>query len=149
MAMITPDQFWRRWEQGMNNAAERMRAGVQAVREAPQAAALRNVDKMRANFLRSLDSGKYASAMGRSTLQQWQQAMLQKGIPRIADGVRGAQTKVTAFANTLLQYEANLQQQVRAMPSATDADMKARMVAWYEGMKRFNFVGPLQPGQGG
>lgn len=138
--MITAQQFWERWQAGMNNSADRMRTGVQAVTQAPGERAHAAKDKMRAKWLASVDGGDWGMAMLDVTLQQWQQAMIQKGIPRIADGVRGAQGRVTNFATQLLAYEQQLQATVRAMPKITAADSKARMNAWFDGMQRFNYI---------
>lgn len=132
-------QYWAKWSQGMNNAQERIRAGVNAVQEAPGVRAGNAIAKMRANWLRSVDDGRWLRAVSAVTVQQWQRAMIEKGLPRIADGVRGAQPKVTNFANQLLAFEATLQQQVRQMPSITVADRRARMVAWFDGMQRFTY----------
>lgn len=138
--MITAQQFWERWQNGMNQSADRMRMGVQAVTENPMERAHAAIDKMRAKWLASVDNGDWGMGVLNVSLQQWQQAMVQKGIPRIADGVRGAQNRVTNFAQQLLQYESQLQAQIRAMPKITPADSRARMNAWFDGMQRFEYI---------
>jgi hypothetical protein len=137
--MINAQLFWQNWQNGMNNSADRMRQGVAAVKTAPSEGAIAAKEKMRARWIQSIDTGKWASRTAEITLQQWQQAMIQKGIPRIADGVRGAQARVINFATQLLAYEMQLQQQVRAMPKITVADSKARMNAWFDGMQQFQY----------
>lgn len=137
VAIPNAQQFWTNWSNGMNNSLDRMRAGVNAVQEAPGTRAVAAMAKMRANWLRALDEGKWTRGVTAVTVQQWQQAMINKGIPRIADGVRGAQNKVTNFAQQLLAFETALQGRVRQMPNVTVADRRARMNAWFDGMQTF------------
>lgn len=137
--MITAAQFWTKWSNGMNQAGDRIRAGVNAVLTTPGYDAIAQQAKMRANWLNAIDGGKWATNLGAMTVEGWRAAMIQKGIPRIADGVRGAQARVTNFATALLQFENQLQQQVRAMPNATAGDKEARVIAWMRGMKQFRY----------
>lgn len=139
MPAVTAQQYWQRWSDGMNAAGDKMRAGINRVQITPAAAAIAAQSKMRANWLQAVDSGKWANNLGAMTLAIWQRAMIDKGIPRIADGVRGSQTRVTNFANALLAFETNLQNQVRAMPNITPQDREARVLAWMRGMRTFDY----------
>lgn len=139
MPPITAADFYRNWSNGMNGAQERITRGVQAVTQSPGVQAAASQDKLRANWLRAIDSGKWARAMEQLTLGEWQRAMIQKGIPRIADGVRGAQAKVTNFASQFIPFITNLRQQVQAMPNTTPQDSEARVLAWIRGMREFQY----------
>lgn len=133
--MITAADWARNWVQGMTNAADKIRAGVNRVTESPGIAAVQAQDKMRANWLASIDNGTWMGRMASMTLQQWQQGMINKGLPRIADGVRAAQGKVQAFATVALPVYQQLQSQIRQMPAVTPQDMEARVLAWMRGMR--------------
>ena len=123
----------------MQNATARIQAGVRAVTVAPGTQAVAKVDKLRANFLRSLENNKWQNNTAAVTLQSWQSAMLNKGVPRITDGVNAAQSKVTNFATALLYYEGQLQSNIQQMPKITPQDSKNRMIAWFDGMSLFRY----------
>lgn len=137
--MINAQQFAANWAQGMNNATDKMRQGAQNVKTAPGVSALNAKEKMKARWLDSVNSGKWGANVQAVTLQDWQQAYVQKGLPRIADGVRASQGKVQRFANEFLPFIQSLQQTVRAMPKVTPADSEARVLAWMRGMRTFTY----------
>lgn len=132
---LTAQQWAQNWVAGMTNANDKIRAGVQATMEAPGIAASTAIPKMRANWIASIDNGTWLHRVTAVTLQQWQQAMINKGLPRIADGVRAAQGKVQAFATVALPIYQQLQAQVHAMPKVTPADSENRVLAWMRGMR--------------
>lgn len=137
--MITAAQFAQNWGTGLQNATQKIQAGVQAVQQSPAAAAVQNQDKMKRNLIASIDNGVWAAGLSGYTLQMWQQDMIKKGVPRIADGVQNALPKVQKFAQQLLPYVQSLQAQVKQMPNNTDADADARMLAWARGMRQFTY----------
>jgi len=132
--MLTANEWAQNWMGAMLQADGKMRAGAQRLTYAPGAAAVQAVDKMRANWLAAIDSNQWANATGMVTVEQWRQAYIQKGIPRIADGVRAAQGKVQAYAQRAIPVYTQLQAQINAMPKRTLNDSKARMNAWLDGM---------------
>jgi hypothetical protein len=137
---VNAQQYAANWVAGMQNSTEKMRAGIQAVRDNPMLAAVEAQDKMRARLLAAIDSGKWARNTANVSLTQWQSAMINKGLARIPDGVRNAQQKMRGVGDTLIPFMANLQDQIRAMPNITAADAEARMLAWTRGMREFQIA---------
>ena len=123
----------------MQGAGPAITAGVMGMTTNPAQLAAAAIPKMRANFLAAVDSGRVASGLGRVTLTQIQQAMIQKGIPNIMNAVATAKPKVAAFAQVLLPFIANLRSTVKAMPNITQADSEARQLAWSRGMRQLNY----------
>ena len=137
--MISASQFADKWAQGMQGAGPAITAGVMGMTTNPAQVAATAIPKMRANFLAAVDSGRVASGLGRVTLTQIQQAMIQKGIPNIMNAVTTAKPKVAAFAAVLLPFIQNLRSTVKAMPNITQADSKAHQLAWSRGMRQLNY----------
>ena len=134
--MKTNAQQWAAdWAAGMNAAGEKIKRGVGAVKEAPGVTAAKSIDKMRANWIAALDSGRWQLATTNVTLQQWQAAMINKGLMRIADGVRASQQKVQNYATRAIPVYENLQAQINQMPKRTIQDSLARVRVWMEGMQ--------------
>lgn len=134
--MKTNAQQWAAdWAAGMNNSQEKVKRGVNAVKEAPGVTAAKSIEKMRANWIAALDSGRWQMNTTAVTLQAWQSAMINKGLPRIADGVRAAQQKVQNYATRAMPVYETLQNQIRQMPKRTVQDSLARVRVWMEGMQ--------------
>ena len=70
--------------------------------ENPAQKAIAQLDLAKRNYAQSIDNGKMAAGLARTTLQGIQQAMIKKGIPRISEGASQAQPKVQAFLQQLL-----------------------------------------------
>lgn len=78
---------------------------------------------------------KWASRVASVTLQDWQQAFVSKGIPRIASGAQAAQPKFQAFMSNLLPY---IQRGVQSLPARGNLDQNiARLTAFVRHMANF------------
>lgn len=102
MTAMTPDQIAQKWATNLGAAGPSIQAGVQAVTVAPGQAAARQKSVWVQNVTAAQD--KWASNVASVSLPEWQQAMIQKGAPRIASGATAAQPKFTAFMTKLLPY---------------------------------------------
>lgn len=134
---VTPQQYADRWSTGLGQASQKISDGVDAVSQAPAQAAIKNKAKMVQNFTAAVNSGKWETNLGKISLQDWQQAMKTKGIPRIASGAQAANGKMALFAAKLLPFQQTLQNKVKTMPNMTLQDNIARMTTWVTGMSTF------------
>ncbi len=132
-----PATVAKKWSQNLQNATAQIAAGVQAVQVAPTQLAARAQATMKARLVAAIDSGKWAKGLQAVSLSDWQQAMTNKGIPRVAQGAVDAETKQTTFYAKLLPYVASVSAQIKQMPNATAADRKARMLANFDAMSQF------------
>lgn len=98
--MKTAQQAASKWLSGMQQSADAVKEGVQAVTVAPGAAAARQADVWASQTAAA--KAKFARNVGRVSLGDWQAAMIQKGAPRIAEGATTAQPKVEAFMSKFL-----------------------------------------------
>jgi len=141
MSRVTPEQFQEKHARRLKGSLQDMAAGVDRVTESPTAKAAKNIDKMRNNFLASIDSGKTKRRMESVTLEEWKRKMKDVGLPRVAQGIDAAKDKVISFAAELLPFEEALKTKVRAMPDASFEDSINRSIAWIRGMHAFQRKG--------
>lgn len=138
MAIKTAQQASAKWLAGMQNSATAMQEGVAAVTVAPGTAAANAKQK----WILAMTSQKVQDKWARNvqiggSLSNWQNAMNTYGINRATQGAQQKQEKYSNAIANVLEYEARLQQQVRAMPSVTPQDRINRMLAWVNGMSQY------------
>lgn len=127
MAMLTAQQVSEKWLTNFGNATTAMTQGVQAVNQAPGAKAAAAVQLWITRLQQS--QTKWANRVGAVSLQDWQQAMIQLGIPRAQQGAQQKQAKYTAFATQYMQFLSGQVGSIRAMPKGSLAQGIARATA--------------------
>jgi hypothetical protein len=133
MTSMTPAQLAKKWASNLGSATTNITAGVQGVTVAPGQAAARQKDVWLQKIQESQD--KWASAVAAVPLADWQNAMVQKGIPRIASGATAATGKFESFMGKLLPYEQNAIQSLEKR--GTLENNINRMVAFTRRMAQF------------
>lgn len=114
--MKDPAAVAKKWSTNLQASGPSITAGVMAVTEAPSAAAIKQQDVMLQNFTQAVTSGKWARALGKVTLQSWQNAITTIGIQRITSGAAKALPKMTDFMTQWLPYQEQLKQKLAATP---------------------------------
>ncbi len=137
MAKLTPQEFQEKHARRLKAAVPDMQKGVQAVTVSPTAQAALKADKMKANIVASIESGKWQAGLNRVTVDQWKTAMINKGVNRVASGIDGASEKVIAFATQLLPYIDQGVQTVNKMPDVSLEDSISRMTTFIRHMSNF------------
>lgn len=134
MSSLTPDQIAAKWSQNLGAAGTQIAAGVNAVKTAPGQAAAAQKQVWVNNTTQA--ANKWASNTAKVTLPEWQDAMISKGVPRIASGAAAATPKFTTFMAKLLPF---IDQQVNALPARGDLEANiARSAAFARGMSKFS-----------
>lgn len=134
MAKMTPAQVAAKWSNRLSGASAEIQQGVQNVQVAPSQKAIASKAKMRQNILAAIDNGTWENGLKSVTLQDWQQAFITKGIPRITQGTQAAQGKVAAFHAKLQPAQDALSAKVASMPQMNLSDSIARMTTFVQGM---------------
>lgn len=116
----TPQDATQKWVTNIGQSTQRIQAGVQAVTRSPGAAAAAQSQKWLSRIQASAD--KWRARVGAVSLQEWQQAMINVGIPRIAQGAQQKQHKMEAFMAEFLPYLQQGVSRIEAMPSTTLED---------------------------
>ena len=122
-----PSTVAQRWATRLSGATAEITAGVNAVQQAPGIAAARQKDVWVQNVAAARD--KWATRVASVTKEQWQTAMLNKGVPRIATGSQAAIPKMQDFLTQFLPYVERGAAQVNQMPRGTVEQGIARAVA--------------------
>lgn len=117
----------QRWQQGMANAGPAMQRGVAALQTSPGQSAAAAADKWLMKVTAAKD--KFARRAGSVTLQQWQAAMNNYGIARVATGAQQKSGKMQSFMSDFLPYLKQGVDQIHSMPRNTLEDGINRAVA--------------------
>jgi hypothetical protein len=133
MATRDPNAVAQEWAQHLSAATQKIQAGVQSVQVAPGQAAARQRQAWLQNIQAAAD--KWARNVASVSLQDWQQDMVNKGIPRIGQGAQAAQPKFAAFMSRLLPY---IDAGVRQLPPRGTLDQNInRAVTFMRYMSQF------------
>lgn len=127
MSKLDPAAGADRWAANLSGATAQITAGVNAVTRAPGQAAAANVQVWLARVQASAQ--KWQTNVGKVTLPEWQRAMTEKGIPRIAQGAQANKDKVLAFNQKFYPHLQAGMAKVNNMPKVTLQDNVQRAVA--------------------
>jgi len=130
LKMRNPQNVAKRWVAGLGNATAKIEEGVQSVQESPMARAAEKVQKYEAGILDAISSGRYVRGLSSVTLNDWKQAMLKKGVPRVRQGAAEAEGKFAQFMAKLLPQVDAAVAEIDRMPDATLDDRIARSSAY-------------------
>ena len=141
MAQLNASAVAAKWAARMAAAGDNMKNGVNAVTQNPAEAAAAAKDRWVAGIQKAAAAGKFEQGLANTTLQSWQKAMINKGIPNMQTGAREAQTKVQTFLSQLLPYTSDVSAKVKAMPKGTLSDSINRATAAITMMAQFRKSG--------
>lgn len=139
MAQKDPAFVAQKWASNTAASTESVRAGVMAVTVSPTEKAAANADGWVNGVARSRE--KFQRGLRRVGLGDWQQATIEKGVPRIATGAQAAQPKMESFMREFLPHVERVAQQVRAMPKGGLDNGIARATAQIRGNATFRRTG--------
>lgn len=129
----TPQDIAQNWATRLAQSGDKITKGVQAVTVAPGQAAARQADVWANNTVASKD--KWRSRVANVTLQEWQAAIVNKGVPRIASGAQASQGKFADFMTRLLPHIDSVK---GTLPARGTLDQNIdRMVRFSRGMAQF------------
>lgn len=124
-----------RWANNMGSSTDKWKAGVNAVAVAPGQLAARNADLWANNVVAS--KPKWAANVASVGLQEWKDAMLNKGGPRIGQGAQAAKGKFADFMTFLLP---KIDQIKAGLPARGTLDQNInRMTSFTRGMAAIQY----------
>lgn len=91
MARVNAQQWLQKWGTNLNGAQQYVKDGVNRVQVSPAQSAIAAKDRMLANLTAAVNNGSWEKGLQKVTLDQWKTAMVNKGLPRLAQGVSTAQ----------------------------------------------------------
>lgn len=132
MTRVTAQQGSDKWKTRLSAATQDIQNGVNNVTTAPGQLAAAKQQKWINGVNAAAD--KWKRNVAAVSLQQWQQMMINVGVPRVAQGAQSKQSKYTNFASQFYPYLDQGVQQVKQMPDAQLEDRIQKAVA----MMRWN-----------
>lgn len=138
MPKVNATEFAEKWAARTAAAVPDYARGVERVSQSPTERAAAKQNKMLQNLTAAVQSGKWANRLRAVSLEQWKEAVRQKGVGRVAAGVQAAKNDMAAFGEQLLSYEAALQAKIQAMPDLTIEDSINRAATWIREMTKFS-----------
>lgn len=132
---VDPTTAGARWAQGLGGASQKITEGINRVTQAPGQKAANN----KQGYINGVNSSvdKWARNVARVSLGDWQQAFLNKGVPRVAQGAQASQQKFVDRITPVFQYMSQVLATVDAMPNTTPAERDQRMLTFVQNMRRY------------
>lgn len=134
MARVNSQQWLQKWSTNLNAAGTYIKNGVNGVTTAPGQSAAAAQDRMLAGITQAVQSGKWARNVSAVSLQAWQNAMINKGIPRIAQGTAQAVATKGPAIDVLLANVATATAAAHALPKGGIEQGIARATAFMRAM---------------
>jgi hypothetical protein len=133
---VDPATAASRWTAGLGSASQKITEGIQRVNQAPGAKAAAN----RQGYINGVNGAvdKWARNVGRVSLEEWRQAFINKGVPRVAQGAQASQSKFQDRITPVFAYMSNVLATVDQMPNTTPAERDARMLTYVQNMRRYS-----------
>jgi hypothetical protein len=129
---VDPNTLAQMWAQNLASAGSRMQAGAQSVTTSPGQAAAAQQAVWLANLQAS--ANLWAQKVSAVSTQEWQQAFITKGIPRVATGAQAAQSKFATTLGKIIQAEKSI---VSSLPARGTLDQNiARSAAFARAMNQ-------------
>ncbi|MBD3390730.1 MAG: hypothetical protein GF410_01830 [Chitinivibrionales bacterium] len=141
MAKLTPAEFREKLQRRLKQSQTDIQNGVNRVSVSPTSQAAKKLDKMRQRWIDAMDSGKIQRGLNRVSVESWKEMMLQKGVPRISEGIDRAGPKIEAFAEEILPYIDKARAELDTMPDVTLEDNIQRMSSFVRKMAEFKRKG--------
>jgi hypothetical protein len=103
-----------KWQANLSAATKAMQDGAAGVTTSPTQLAAAALPAYLAGVQQAVASGKMAARLNAVTVQQWRDAYVSKGIPRVATGATAAAGKATQAFSTLLDRVYAVRDQVNS-----------------------------------
>jgi len=127
---VDPQTLAATWANNLAGAQARMQAGAQAVTTSPGQAAAAQQATWLANVTAS--ANRWAQNVAAVSTQQWQQAYITKGLPRVATGAQAAQANFATILGRIITAEKTI---VAGLPARGNLDQNiARSAAFARAM---------------
>jgi hypothetical protein len=136
---LSPEQIAAKWKKNTNAAVNDYKVGIKNMKDNPLEKAIAKQEKMKTNWLASIDSGKWAARLGAYSFTAWQNACIEKGAVRITSGVNAAEGKMVAFMKVLMPHINEGRALLSNMSTDSFEDNLARMEAMARHMHALSY----------
>lgn len=136
MPRMSVQQAVDKWQRKSQGASQDYVNGINAVTQAPGAAAARNVQGYVNGVQAAVTSGKWQQNVGAVSLEDWRRAAVEKGAARLGPGVMAAAPKMAAALDRVFPMIDRAQQEISGMDRSTPEARIARSSAFQLAMYR-------------
>jgi len=134
----TPEQIADKHIRNLSASLEDIRAGVQAVTEAPGLKAAKSREKWLQRTRESAD--KWEENVASVPLDSWQRSTIEKGVDRIPQGAAASRQKQIQFHTQLQAFRRNsVEPELSRLPDTTLENRLQRMMVNARRMSEFRF----------
>lgn len=145
MARVNATQWLEKWKRRMDASGQDMAAGVDRVTVAPGESAAQAQERFAQRMMESIQNGSWARGVRGVSLNDWKQAMKDKGIARIGQGTAQAvRTKQGRIAATLAAVD-QAAAAANALPKGNIENSIARATTF---MRTMSNLAPKKTGGG-
>lgn len=133
--MLNVQQIVQKWQNNLARSGEAVKAGVQNVTVAPGQKAAAAANKYAQNTQEAVNSGKFQRRVSAVSLTDWQNAMIQKGIPRLNTGAAAGAAKMAKYLTVAAPVYEDIRQTTANMPNNNTDEALAKVRVAMEKMK--------------
>jgi hypothetical protein len=114
-----PQMVAEKWARNLGGATESIKAGIASVTVSPTEKAANRADAYASGVQQAVSTGRFQRGLRRVSLTDWQRAITNKGIPRIAAGAAEAKPKMAQF---LADFLPHVEAGVASLPARGDTE---------------------------
>ena len=131
---MTPEEIAAKQASRLKGSLDAVRQGVERVTVAPGKAAAAQSAKWQQAMSSQDTLNKWKTNVGNVTLEQWQDAMLNKGVGRISAGIDASIPKMVEYYQRAIPHINRGQAELERMPKLTLEDSIQRATYWIRHM---------------
>lgn len=135
--MANPQRGLDKWKRNTAAATQAMKDGVADVSVSPGERAIAAKDKYIRNVNEAYNNGSYEAGLRSFSVGDWKQAMVDKGIPNMAQGVSKMSARSAANITAALNQANAIKSECDAMPNNSQADALAKVAKSMEMWKAY------------
>ena len=136
MPRVSVQQAVEKWQRKTAASGQDYINGVNSVTQAPGQAAAKNVQGYINGVNAAVQSGKWQQNVAAVSVDDWRRAAVEKGAPRLAQGVATAGPKMTAALDRVFPMIDRAQQEISGMDRSTPEARIARSGAFQMALYR-------------
>lgn len=129
MAKLTGAEAFKRYQQGMASAGEKIKYGVLNTDKSQSRNAIAAKDKMLANHAKAMNEGRWEKGLKASGDEKWASNLIAKGVGKISAGIEANKADIQAKFDKVVEVGERVRSECAQMPnnSIEDAINKVRM----------------------
>ena len=137
--MISPQAAAQKWARNLAGATESIKAGINAVTEAPGVRAVANAEAYLAGVQRSFSEKKWQNNTAAVSLEEWKRAATTKGLANLQAGIQAGQPKMAAFMAAFMPFLQGVVDTVKQLPKGGIENGVQRAVTMMRRLAEFKY----------